>query len=83
MKIKIGIQNRDKEKMSIIKEPEAIEDFIAPDETIDVETDAEEDNILIDIGKNEDGSIYVQIWDSAKTEYVIYKDGKNLFEAYL
>ncbi|PSK88171.1 hypothetical protein B0I18_11565 [Taibaiella chishuiensis] len=69
--------------MSIIKEPEAIEDFIAPDETIDVETDAEEDNILIDIGKNEDGSIYVQIWDSAKTEYVIYKDGKNLFEAYL
>ncbi|WP_106525341.1 hypothetical protein [Taibaiella chishuiensis] len=83
MKIKIGIRNRDKEKMSIIKEPEAIEDFIAPDETIDVETDAEEDNILIDIGKNEDGSIYVQIWDSAKTEYVIYKDGKNLFEAYL
>ncbi|WP_146146778.1 hypothetical protein [Taibaiella chishuiensis] len=69
--------------MSITKEPEAVEAFINSKEKIEVETNDQEDNISINIGKNEDGTIYVQIWDALKTEYVIYKDGKNLFEEYL
>jgi hypothetical protein len=50
---------------------------------IEVETNEQDDNIAINIGKNEDGAIYVQIWDALKTHYVIYHAGKNMFEAYL
>lgn len=82
MKIKITIRNCSKETMSINKEPEALEAFIEANDEIDVETNEAEDNILINIGKNEDGSIYVQIWDAQNTEYTIYHKGKNLFEEY-
>ncbi len=83
MIIRIEIKNCSNGIMSITKEPEAVEAFINSKEKIEVETNDQEDNISINIGKNEDGTIYVQIMDSAKTEYVIYKDGKNLFEEYL
>ncbi len=83
MSIRIEIKNCSNGIMSITKEPEAVEAFINSKEKIEVETNDQEDNISINIGKNEDGTIYVQIMDSAKTEYVIYKDGKNLFEEYL
>lgn len=82
MKIKIGIENAGKEKMSITKEPEALEKFIEPNDVIDVETNEAEENILICIGKNEDRIIYVQIWDARNTEYVIYHKGKDMFEEY-
>ncbi|PSK90596.1 hypothetical protein B0I18_1076 [Taibaiella chishuiensis] len=83
MTLRIKIKNCTDCKMSITKEPEAVEAFINSKEKIEVETNDQEDNISINIGKNEDGTIYVQIWDALKTEYVIYKDGKNLFEEYL
>lgn len=83
MRLRIKIKNCSDDEMSITKEPEAIEAFIGSKEKIEIETGAQEDNILINIGKNEDGTIYVQIWDALKTEYVIYKDGKNIFEEYL
>lgn len=82
MKIKIEIENCSKETMSITKEPEALEAFIEANDSIEVETNEQEDNILICIGKNEDGTIYVQIWDAQNTEYIIYHKGKNLFEEY-
>lgn len=82
-KIKIRIQNCSKEMMSITKEPEAVEAFIHVSDTIEVETNEEEDNISIHIGKNEDGTIYVQIWDALNTRYVVYCEGNNMFEAYL
>ncbi|NRF37622.1 hypothetical protein [Pedobacter foliorum] len=69
--------------MSITKEPEAVEAFIKVGDIIEVETNEEEDNILINIGKNDDGTIYVQIWDARNTEYIIYHKGKNMFEEYL
>ena len=40
-----------------------------PDEEITVETNQQKDNIAINIGKNKDGTIYVQIWDNLKTQY--------------
>ncbi len=83
MKIKIKIKNCSKEKMSITKEPEAVEEFIEANEKIEVETNEQEDNIAINIGKNEDGTIYVQIWDALNTQYIIYHEGKNMFEEYL
>jgi uncharacterized protein YuzE len=83
MKVNITIQNCSNEKMSITKEPEAVEAFIGVKDEVTVETNQQEDNIAIDIGKNDDGTIYVQIWDSAKTQYVIYQDGKDMFEEYL
>lgn len=69
--------------MSITKEPEAVEAFIKANDEIEVETNEQEDNICINIGKNEDGTIYVQIWDVLKTQYVINHEGKNMFEKYL
>ncbi len=82
MKIKITIQNCSKETMSINKEPEAVEAFIDANDEIEVETNEQEDNILINIGKKEDGSIYVQIWDALNTRYVIYHKGKDMFEGF-
>jgi hypothetical protein len=82
MKIKIKIENCSQEKMSINKEPEALEAFIEANDAIEVETNEQEDNILICIGKNEDGTIYVQIWDAINTEYIIYHKGKDMFEEY-
>ncbi|WP_214228784.1 hypothetical protein [Pedobacter sp. B4-66] len=69
--------------MSITKEPEAIEGFINERDIIEVETNEEEDNILINVGKNDDGTIYIQIWDARNTCYTIYHKGKNMFEEYL
>ena len=83
MKINISIENCSREKMSITKEPEGIELFFNPQEEIIVQTNEQTDNIAINIGKNEDGTIYVQIWDRLKTQYTIYKDGENMFEQYL
>ena len=82
-RIKIQIQNCSDDKMSITKEPEAVEAFIDIRETIEVETNEEEDNISIDVGKNDDGSIYIQIWDARNTNYIIYHEGKDMFEEYL
>lgn len=83
MKVKITINNCSNEKMSITKEPEAVEAFINANDKIEVETNEQEDNIGINIGKNDDGTIYVQIWDALKTRYVIYHEGKDMFEEYL
>lgn len=83
MKINISIQNCSSERMSINKEPEGIELFFDPEEEIIVETNEQQDNIAINIGKNEDGTIYVQIWDALKTQYIIYRNGKDMFEEYL
>jgi hypothetical protein len=83
MNIRITIKNCSEEAMSVTKEPEAIEAFIKANDTIEVETNEQEDNIAINIGKNEDGTIYVQIWDALNTRYVIYHGGKNMFEEYL
>jgi hypothetical protein len=83
MKVRITIKNCSKEAMSITKEPEAVQAFIVANDKIEVETNEQDDNIAINIGKNEDGTIYVQIWDALKTHYVIYHAGKNMFEAYL
>lgn len=80
MKIKIEIKNCSHETMSITKEPEALEAFIEANDVIEVETNEAEDNIAINIGKNEDGTIYVQIWDALNTQYIIYHKGKDLFE---
>jgi uncharacterized protein YuzE len=82
-KIKIEIQNCSDERMSITKEPEAVVAFIDVRETIEVETNEEEDNILINIGKNKDGTIFIQIWDARNTRYIINNKGKNMFEEYL
>ena len=82
-KIKIKIQNCSNDSMSITKEPEAVEAFIGVREVIEVETNEEEDNISIDVGKNDDGSIYIQIWDARNTNYIIYHKGKDMFEDYL
>jgi hypothetical protein len=82
MKIKIKIENSSKETMSINKEVEALEAFLEPNDEIEVETNEQEDNILISIGKKEDGTIYVQIWDALNTQYVIYHKGKDMFEEY-
>lgn len=82
-KIKIQIRNCSNDNMSITKEPEAVEAFIGVREIIEVETNEEEDNIAIDVGKNEDGSIYIQIWDARNTSYIIYHKGKDMFEEYL
>ena len=82
-KIKIEIQNCSNERMSITKEPEAVAAFIDAREIIEVETNEEEDNISINVGKNDDGSIYIQIWDARNTSYIIYHKGKNMFEEYL
>ena len=82
-KIKIQIQNCTIDSMSIVKEPEAIEAFIDTGEMIEVETNEEQDNILINVGKNDDGTIYVQIWDARNTRYIIYHKGKDMFEEYL
>ncbi len=82
-KIKIQIQNCSNDCMSITKEPEAIEGFINERDIIEVETNEEEDNILINVGKNDDGTIYIQIWDARNTCYTIYHKGKNMFEEYL
>lgn len=83
MKVKIKIKNCSEDTMSITKEPEAVEAFIANSEEIEIETNGVEDNISIDIGKNDDGTIYVQIWDSLNTRYVINKGGENIFKDYL
>lgn len=83
MKVKISIHNCSEEKMSITKEPEAVEAFIDANDTIEVETNEQEDNIAINIGKNDDGTIYVQIWDALYTSYVVYHEGKNMFKDYL
>ena len=83
MKVKIKLKNCSEDIMSITKEPEAVEAFIANNDEIEVETNEQEDNISINIGKNEDGTIYVQIWDSLNTQYVIYKEGENIFKNYL
>ena len=82
-KIKIQIRNCSNDNMSINKEPEAVEAFIGVREIIEVETNEEEDNILIDVGKTEDGKIYIQIWDARNTSYIIYHKGKDMFEEYL
>jgi len=82
-KIKIQIRNCSNDNMSITKEPEAVEGFIGVREIIEVETNEEEDNISIDVGKNDDGSIYIQIWDARNTSYIIYHKGKDMFEEYL
>ena len=82
-KIRIEIQNCSEERMSITKEPEAVQAFIEVRELIEVETSEEEDNILINLGKNDDGSIYIQIWDARNTSYIVYHKGKNMFEDYL
>ncbi|WP_326981928.1 hypothetical protein VUJ46_17075 [Chryseobacterium sp. MYb264] len=83
MKVKITIQNCSDEDMNITKEPEALEAFIKPNDEIKVETNEEEENIYINVGKNDDGTIYIQIWDALKTQYKIYHQGKNMFEDYL
>lgn len=83
MKIRVRIQNCSKEKMSITKEPEAIEASIDANDEIEIETNEQEDNITLNIGKNDDGTIYVQIWDALNTRYIIYHQGKNMFEDYL
>lgn len=83
MKVKIRIQNCSEEKMSVTKEPEAVEAFIDANDEIEIETNEQEDNISINIGKNEDGTIYVQIWDALNTRYIIYHNGKDMFEEYL
>ena len=82
-KIKIQIQNCSNDRMSITKEPEAIGAFINVRDIVEVETNEEEDNILINVGKNEDGTIYIQIWDALNTCYTISHKGKNMFEEYL
>jgi hypothetical protein len=82
-KIKIQIKNGSNDLMSITKEPEAIEGFISKGDIIDVETNDEEDNILINVGKNNDGTIFIQIWDARNTRYTINHNGKNMFEDYL
>jgi uncharacterized protein YuzE len=82
MKIKIGIRNCSNETISINKEPEALEAFIEAKDEIEVETNEAEDNILINIGKKEDGTIYVQIWDAQNTQYIIHHKGKDMFEEY-
>jgi hypothetical protein len=82
-KIKIQIQNSSNDYMSITKEPEAIQGFISAGDIIDVETNEEEDNILINVGKNDDGTIFIQIWDARNTSYIIYHKGKDMFEEYL
>jgi uncharacterized protein YuzE len=82
-KIKIKIKNCSKDSMSITKEPEAVEAFINVSDIVEIETNEEEDNILINIGKNDDGTIYIQIWDARNTCYVIYHKGENMFEKYL
>lgn len=83
MKVKIELKNCSEDIMSITKEPEAVEAFIAHNDFIEIETNEEEDNISINIGKNEDGTIYVQILNSLKTQYIIYKAGENIFKDYL
>ncbi|MGF7076228.1 hypothetical protein [Mucilaginibacter sp. 3215] len=82
-KIKIRIKNDSDDLMSIIKEPEAIEGFISKGDRICVETNDEEDNIQINVGKNVDGTIFIQIWDALNTCYTINHNGKNMFEEYL
>ena len=82
MKIKIKIENCSNETMSINKEPEALEAFIEANDEVEVVTNEAEDNILISIGKNENGTIYVQIWDAQNTDYIIYHKGKDMFEEY-
>ncbi|MFC0518497.1 hypothetical protein ACFFGT_30055 [Mucilaginibacter angelicae] len=82
-KIKIQIKNGSNDLMSITKEPEAIEGFISKGDMVDVETNDEEDNILINVGKNNDGTIFIQIWDALNTRYTINHKGKNMFEDYL
>lgn len=83
MKIRIKIRNCSNRKMSITKEPEAVEGYVDKREEIEVETNEQEDNISIDVGENEDGTIYVQIWDALGTRYVILKDGENMFKDYM
>ena len=83
MKIKIKIQNCSNGQMSITKEPEALEAFIASNEIIEIETNDQEDNISINVGKNDDGSLYVQVWDAINTSYLVMYKGKNMFEEYL
>ena len=82
-KIKIQIQNSSDDYMSITKEPEAIQGFISVGDIVDVETNEEEDNILINVGKNNDGTIFIQIWDARNTRYKISHKGRNMFEDYL
>ncbi|WP_278377826.1 hypothetical protein [Chryseobacterium arthrosphaerae] len=83
MKIKITIQNCSNEKMTISKEPEALESFINSNDEIKVETNEQEENIYLNVGKNDDGTIYNQIWDAPNTEYTIYHKGENMFKEYL
>lgn len=83
MKVKIKLKNCSDGIMSVTKEPEAIEAFIAINDEIEVETNEQEDNISINIGKNDDGTIYIQIWDSLNTRYIIYKENENIFKEYL
>lgn len=83
MKIRIKIKNCSEDRMSITKEPEAVEKFINVNDEIEIETNEQKDNISINIGKNEDGTLYVQIWDALNTQYIIYHGEKNMFEAYL
>lgn len=83
MKIKITITNYSNERMLIIKEPEAVNGFIETNDEIEVETNEQEDNIVIRIGKDDDGIIYVQIWDALNTKCVIYHEGKDMFKEYL
>lgn len=82
-KIRIQIQNSSKDYISVTKEPEAIQGFINAGDIVDVETNDEEDNILINVGKNDDGTIFIQIWDARNTNYIIYHKGKDMFEEYL
>ena len=60
-----------------------MEAFINANEKIEVETNEQEDNIAINIGKNDDGTIYVQIWDALYTSYIVYHEGENMFKDYL
>ncbi|MBD0723855.1 hypothetical protein B6A10_01535 [Flavobacterium sp. L1I52] len=83
MKVKIKLKNCSEDIMSITKEPEAIEAYVVNNEELEIETNEQEDNISINIGKNKDGTIYVQIWDSLNTRYVVYKKGENIFKDYL
>lgn len=83
MKVKIKIKNTSKEKISIIKEPEAIGSLIDVNDTVEIVTNEEEENIIIYVGEEEDGTIYIQIWDALKTNYVIYHHGKDILEKYL
>lgn len=64
------------------KEPEAVEAFIDANDEIEIETN-EQEEYLNNIGKHEDGTIYVQIWDPLNTCYIIYHNGKDMFEEYL